>query len=112
VITYGSPRVGDAKFVSEFEAAGITNFRIVSNLDIVPHGVPAWLGYAHVPREIWLVTNIFTGEINFKYCSLVDGEDAEFSKSMEQWGLYSITDHSNYLGIPNFRECQGWQDTM
>ena len=46
--TFASPAVGDADFVSAFNALGLTSWRIVNQPDIVPKLPPASLGFAHV----------------------------------------------------------------
>jgi triacylglycerol lipase len=49
--TFGSPRVGNRRYVNyvQFEA-----YRWVNNNDIVPHVPPAWLGYRHKGQEVYL----------------------------------------------------------
>jgi triacylglycerol lipase len=51
LFTFGSPRVGNKRYVNyvEFEA-----YRWVNNNDIVPRVPPAWLGYRHKGQEIYL----------------------------------------------------------
>lgn len=55
VITFGSPRVGNARFVGEYESTlGARTARIVNAHDPVPH-VPLLFGlYRHVPTQVWL----------------------------------------------------------
>jgi Lipase (class 3) len=50
IYTFASPRVGDASFASAFDSLGLTSWRVVNELDLVPR-VP--LGYTHVdtPQE-------------------------------------------------------------
>lgn len=45
IYTFASPRVGDADFARAFDALGLTSWRIVNYLDLVPR-VP--LGFTHV----------------------------------------------------------------
>jgi Lipase (class 3) len=49
ICTFASPRVGDAAFAAKFGQLGITSWRIVNELDIVPK-LP-FLGFAHVAEE-------------------------------------------------------------
>lgn len=55
VITFGSPRVGNARFVGEYETTlGDRTARIVNAHDPVPH-VPLLFGlYRHVPTQVYL----------------------------------------------------------
>jgi hypothetical protein len=48
ICTFASPRVGDADFVSAFNALGLTSWRIVNQPDLVPHLPPESFGFAHV----------------------------------------------------------------
>jgi hypothetical protein len=47
--TFASPRVGDSAFAARFDQLGITSWRIVNELDIVPK-LPA-IGFTHVVTE-------------------------------------------------------------
>jgi predicted lipase len=49
ICTFGSPRVGDLTFAKKFDELGVTSWRIVNELDVVPK-VP-FLGFAHVEKE-------------------------------------------------------------
>lgn len=49
--TYGSPRVGDRRFVN---FVGHNHTRCVNNNDIVTRVPPAWMGYRHSGREMYL----------------------------------------------------------
>jgi len=51
--TYGAPRVGNVKFVEEFNALVPDSWRITNKNDIVPT-VPRMLGYAHVRHSVSL----------------------------------------------------------
>ena len=48
ICTFASPRVGDADFVSAFNALGLTSWRIVNQPDIVPNLPPKSFGFAEV----------------------------------------------------------------
>jgi kumamolisin len=48
ICTFASPRVGDADFVSAFNALALTSWRIVNQPDIVPALPPESFGFAHV----------------------------------------------------------------
>jgi len=49
--TYGSPRVGDKRFVNFVQ---LNHTRWVNNNDIVTRVPPAWMGYRHAGREMYL----------------------------------------------------------
>jgi len=51
VHTFGSPRVGTKRYINH---AKIDYFRWVNNNDIVTRSPPAWLGYRHSGKEIYL----------------------------------------------------------
>ncbi|WP_231993652.1 lipase family protein [Pseudobythopirellula maris] len=51
IYTYGSPRVGNKRYINHVK---LEYYRWVNNNDIVPRVPPAWLGYAHGGREIYL----------------------------------------------------------
>lgn len=60
LFTYGSPRVGDKRFVNFIE---LDHSRWVNNNDIVTRVPPAWLGYRHSGKEWYLnrhgkITNV------------------------------------------------------
>lgn len=49
--TYGSPRVGNSRYVNYTK---ISYYRWVNNNDIVPTVPPSWLGYRHTGKEMYL----------------------------------------------------------
>jgi triacylglycerol lipase len=51
VFTYGSPRVGDKRFVNFVE---LNHTRWVNNNDVVTRVPPAWMGYRHSGQEMYL----------------------------------------------------------
>ncbi len=54
LFTYGSPRVGDKRFVNFVE---LNHKRWVNNNDIVTRVPPAWMGYRHAGQEMYLNRN-------------------------------------------------------
>lgn len=48
ICTFASPRVGDADFVSAFNALALTSWRIANQPDLVPALPPQSFGFAHV----------------------------------------------------------------
>lgn len=51
VHTFGSPRVGTKRYINH---ANVDYYRWVNNNDIVPKSPPAWLGYRHAGKEVYL----------------------------------------------------------
>ncbi|MDY0171017.1 MAG: lipase family protein [Thermoguttaceae bacterium] len=51
LFTYGSPRVGDRLYVSYYR---LVHVRWVNNNDIVTRVPPAWMGYRHAGREMYI----------------------------------------------------------
>lgn len=49
--TYGSPRVGDRRYINYVR---LTYYRWVNNNDIVTRVPPAWMGYRHAGQEVYL----------------------------------------------------------
>jgi triacylglycerol lipase len=51
LFTYGSPRVGNRRYVNYVQ---LETYRWVNNNDIVTRVPPAWLGYRHKGQEVYL----------------------------------------------------------
>jgi predicted lipase len=103
LLTFGSPRVGNAAFASAFNASTIQHFRLVHAKDPVPHFPEMLFGFHHAAEEVWQVS-----DDSFSMCNL-SGEDPNCSLSV---GLpFSIDDHRLYLGLPTTDVCTGDQDT-
>lgn len=88
--TYGSPRVGDSKWVKNFS---VKHYRVVNNNDIVPK-VPLWImGYRHTCKPIYMS---YTGKIvsmNFIQ-RFIDSVRGRF-RALKKFQLFdSIYDHS------------------
>ncbi len=54
LFTYGSPRVGDKRYINYCD---ISHIRWVNNNDIVTRVPPAWLGFRHGGQEMYLDAN-------------------------------------------------------
>lgn len=54
LFSYGSPRVGDKRYINYCD---INHIRWVNNNDIVTRVPPAWLGFRHGGREMYLDAN-------------------------------------------------------
>lgn len=62
LFTYGSPRVGDKRYINFVK---LDHYRFVNNNDIVTRVPPAWMGYRHCGREVYLDRNGQMGPINY-----------------------------------------------
>jgi len=54
VFSFGCPRVGNKRYVHHFK---LDHYRWVNNNDLVTRFPPAWLGYRHTGREMYLNAN-------------------------------------------------------
>ena len=88
VFTYGSPRVGNKRYVNHVKLA---YYRWVNNNDIVPRVPPRWFGYRHAGTEIYLnrrgrisgVTGVMRLRDRFW----------GFLKSLSKWRIDHFSDH-------------------
>lgn len=96
LITFGSPRVGNDKFVESFENYALTHYRITHYYDMVPHLPQEFLNYLHVPSEIWYnEDNTISKQCNDSYSY----EDKTCSDSCSPTHCTSVDDHLLYLNI-------------
>jgi hypothetical protein len=96
LITFGSPRVGNAEFVEDFASSNIgVSYRITHAYDMVPHVPQMFLHYNHIPHEVWY------NEDNSAYreCDDMYEEDPECSNSCAPIHCTSASDHLNYLNV-------------
>ena len=93
--TFGMPRDGDKAYSDGFAAyVGASSFyRVVHHADIVPHLPSEFMGFHHIPREVWYTEN----STSYRVCD-GSGEDPNCSDSL----LFpvSVSDHLHYLNIP------------
>lgn len=93
VTTFGSPRLGDEHFVALYNATNVVNTRVTHDRDIVPH-LPLddmfWLGYAHVPTEVFYDAESTTATV-------CDGSGEDQNCSDKCTLCNSIADHLYYL---------------
>ena len=92
VFTYGSPRVGNKRYVNH---AKINLIRWVNNNDIVPRVPPPWMGYRHAGREMYLDRH---GKIN-NLNQVMRARDRwrGFLGGLKKWELDQFSDHSMTL---------------
>ena len=65
--TFGSPRVGNKRYINH---AKIDYFRWVNNNDIVTRSPPAWMGYRHTGKEMYLNADGKLKQLNAKQRSV------------------------------------------
>lgn len=87
--TYGSPRVGDKRYINFVK---LDHFRFVNNNDIVTRVPPTWFGYRHAGREVYFDRN---GRIA-KLGLLRQRRDRwrGFFGQLRRWKIDHLTDHS------------------
>ncbi|MCC9644650.1 lipase family protein [Rhodopirellula sp. JC740] len=54
LFTYGSPRVGDKRYINFVK---LPHYRFVNNNDVVTRVPPAWMGYRHCGDEVYIDRN-------------------------------------------------------
>ncbi len=95
LFTYGSPRIGNKRYVNYVQMEA---YRWVNNNDIVPRVPPAWLGYRHKGQEIYL--NSY-GQIR-RLCAWQRLKDRwrGFIRGLQEGRIDHFTDHSigQYIG--------------
>ena len=87
---YGDPRVGNYDFTSIYKSYVTEYWRVVNELDLVPHVPPRFLGFYHNPTEVWYYNDVW------KICN-GSGEDPNCSDSLVV--ALSIIDHMDYMGV-------------
>jgi len=96
VVSFGSPRVGNYVFSKWFEKEIGPHWRFSHNRDIVPSVPPGYMGFHHVPNEVWVV-DVLSHRTLVGVCDGT-GEDAKCHNSVCHLGLCSsIADHLLYL---------------
>jgi len=95
LITFGSPRVGNTDF-RDYMSSLYLSWRITHYYDIVPHVPEEFMGYIHIPGEIWYNRE----NTEYKICkNLDDIEDETCSDSCAPTKCTSIDDHMTYLNL-------------
>jgi len=93
---FGSPRVGNLEFVKSFSSYSLPSYRVTHYYDIVPHVPEEFLGYLHIPNEVWY------NEENSQYKICNDNnneEDNTCSNSCSPTHCTSFDDHVYYLNV-------------
>jgi pimeloyl-ACP methyl ester carboxylesterase len=95
VVTFGTPRGGNAAFAAAFAAARLPSaFRVTHAEDPVPHLPPVFFDYRHPPTEVYFPQQ--SNWSDWRICSAEDGEDPSCCDSVFP-DLPS--DHNIYMGI-------------
>jgi len=133
LVTFGSPRVGNAAFASFVRQATRLSLRLTHNRDIVPSVPPTWVGFHHVATEAWQVdiedraaskaaarrtrkrkgrSSDGDGVIGVVGLCDASGEDPRCHNSVCYLGLCtSVADHLSYMGAPMLHSDNASEDS-
>lgn len=87
--TYGSPRVGNKRYVN---FAQLKHYRWVNNNDIVTRVPPVWMGYRHTGIEMYLNRNGIVRTLNYTAKRLDRWHG--FLRGLRKFRLDHFSDHS------------------
>lgn len=94
VFTFGSPRIGNRRYVNHVR---LEYYRFVNNNDIVPHFPPAWCGYRHSGKQVYIDSE---GRIS-RVVGWHQSKDRwrGFWRGLRRWQLDHFADHAigNYI---------------
>lgn len=97
LISFGSPRVGNAVFAEWFQKSIGPHWRFTHNQDIVPSLPPVYMGFRHSAQEIWIVDRFVDFHTLVGFCD-GSGEDPKCHASVCHLGLCSsLMDHLLYF---------------
>ncbi|TWU18204.1 lipase family protein [Allorhodopirellula heiligendammensis] len=95
LFTYGSPRVGDKRYINFVR---LDHYRFVNNNDIVTRTPPAWMGYRHCGTEVYIDRDGHIGHLD----ALQKRHDRwrGFLKGIRRFRIDHFSDHPlhQYLG--------------
>ncbi len=113
LFTYGSPRVGTKRYINYCR---IQHIRWVNNNDIVPRLPPAWLGFRHSGREMYLNRR---GELRkLDYWGKAGDRIRGFVRTLGRFRIDWLSDHSinSYIdaivGVCERAEASGYRDEV
>ncbi|TWT94495.1 lipase family protein [Stieleria varia] len=89
LFTYGSPRVGDTRYINY---VSMDHFRFVNNNDIVTRVPPILLGYRHCGYEVYLDRNCRIRKLS--YASKRRDRWRGFFRGLRKWKIDHFADHS------------------
>lgn len=87
--TFGSPRVGDKRYINYVK---LDHYRYVHNNDVVTRVPPVLLGYRHCGSEVYINRNGEIGELN--HISRRRDRWQGFLRGLRKWKIDHFTDHS------------------
>ena len=87
--TYGSPRVGNKRYINYVK---LDHYRYVNNNDIVTRVPPGLLGYRHCGSEVYINRNGKIGELN--HISRRRDRWQGFLRGLRKWKVDHFSDHS------------------
>lgn len=88
LFTYGSPRVGNRRYVNYVR---LNYYRWVNNNDIVPRVPPTWFGYRHAGQELYLNRN---GQLSAAHGYLRFRDRWwGFFRTLRRWRIDHFSDH-------------------
>jgi triacylglycerol lipase len=87
--TYGSPRVGNNRYINYVQ---VDHYRYVNNNDIVTRVPPALLGYRHCGSEVYLNRNGEIGQLS--HISRRRDRWQGFLRGLRKWKVDHFSDHS------------------
>ncbi len=106
LFTYGSPRVGNRRYVNYVQ---LEVYRWVNNNDIVPRLPPAWLGYRHKGQEVYL--NAFGKIRHLTPWQRTKDRWRGFLRGLRQGEFDHFSDHSIGRYIENIRGAVAEEET-
>jgi triacylglycerol lipase len=95
LFTYGSPRIGNKRYVNYVQ---LEAYRWVNNNDIIPRVPPPWLGYRHKGQEVYL--NAFGQIRRLCYWQRTKDRWRGFIRGLREGRFDHFSDHSigQYIG--------------
>ena len=89
LFTYGSPRVGDKKYINH---VSMDHFRFVNNNDIVTRVPPVFFGYRHCGSEVYMDRNRRIRKLG--HISKRRDRWRGFLRGLRGWKIDHFSDHS------------------
>ena len=86
--TYGSPRVGDRRYINY---VSLDHFRFVNNNDVVTRVPPVLLGYRHCGREVYVDRNGKIGQLG--HINKRRDRWKGFFRGLRRWKIDHFSDH-------------------
>ncbi|QDV64737.1 lipase family protein [Crateriforma conspicua] len=87
--TFGSPRVGNKRYVNY---VSLDHYRYVNNNDIVTRVPPAWMGYRHNGHEVYINRHGEIGELGM--VKKRHDRWRGFVQSLTRWKIDHLSDHA------------------